>query len=99
MHAALCFAYFAVLLLLATYGLHRSHLVFTCLRLRQKLRALRDTSAPVALDADPESLPHVTVQLPLYNEATVVARLLDAAARIAYPRSKLEIQVLDDSTD
>src|SRR5690606_3076549 len=41
----------------------------------------------------------VTIQLPLYNEATVVARLLEATAKMAYPRSKLEIQVLDDSTD
>jgi cellulose synthase/poly-beta-1,6-N-acetylglucosamine synthase-like glycosyltransferase len=99
MHAALCFAYFAVLLLLATYGLHRSHLVFTCLRLHKKLKELRETAPPIALDADPDSLPHVTIQLPLYNEATVVARLLEATAKMAYPRSKLEIQVLDDSTD
>lgn len=99
MHVALCFAYFAVLLLLAMYGLHRSHLVFTCLRLRAKLKQLREGAPPVALDVDPASLPHVTIQLPLYNEATVVARLLDATAKMAYPRSKLEIQVLDDSTD
>lgn len=99
MHVALCFAYFAVLLLLAMYGLHRSHLVFTVLRLRGKLEALRKGVPAVPLDADPESLPRVTIQLPLYNEATVVARLLDATARMAYPRSKLEIQVLDDSTD
>ena len=99
MHAALCFAYFAVLLLLAMYGLHRSHLVLTCLRLRGKMKRLREAAPPVALDVDPASLPHVTIQLPLYNEATVVARLLDHTARMAYPRSKLEIQVLDDSTD
>jgi cellulose synthase/poly-beta-1,6-N-acetylglucosamine synthase-like glycosyltransferase len=99
MHVALCFAYFAVLLLLAMYGLHRSHLVFTCLRYRTKLRRMRDGLPAVAKASDPASLPHVTVQLPLYNEATVVARLLDHVARLAYPREKLEIQVLDDSTD
>ena len=98
MHVALCFAYFAVLLMLAMYGLHRSHLVITCLRHRAKLRALRDVPA-VDPAAAPESLPHVTIQLPLYNEATVVARLLEQTAKMAYPRSKLEIQVLDDSTD
>jgi cellulose synthase/poly-beta-1,6-N-acetylglucosamine synthase-like glycosyltransferase len=54
---------------------------------------------PLADDVDPDALPHVTIQLPLYNEATVVGRLLSATARMAYPRSKLEIQVLDDSTD
>ena len=41
----------------------------------------------------------MTIQLPLYNEATVVARLLEQTAKIDYPREKLEIQVLDDSTD
>jgi cellulose synthase/poly-beta-1,6-N-acetylglucosamine synthase-like glycosyltransferase len=44
-------------------------------------------------------LPTVTVQLPIYNEATVVQRLLEAASRLDYPRDKLEIQVLDDSDD
>ena len=41
MQGALCFAYFAVLLLLAMYGLHRSHLVLTCLRLKKKLKAAK----------------------------------------------------------
>ena len=45
------------------------------------------------------SWPVVTVQLPLYNEATVAERLIDACAQLDYPRSRLEIQVLDDSTD
>ena len=80
MQAALCFAYFAVLLLLAMYGLHRSHLVLTCIRHRQKLRTMHEGSPPVPDDADPDSLPHVTIQLPLYNEATVVGRLLAATA-------------------
>ena len=65
MHVALCFAYFAVLLLLAMYGLHRSHLVLTCLRLRGKLKQLRDGAPPLALDGDTASLPKVTIQLPL----------------------------------
>jgi cellulose synthase/poly-beta-1,6-N-acetylglucosamine synthase-like glycosyltransferase len=99
MQVVLCFAYFAVLLLLAMYGLHRSHLVITCLRHAKKLRALREGVPRLALDTAPDALPHVTIQLPLYNEATVVRRLLDYTARMAYPRSKLQIQVLDDSTD
>ena len=99
MQAALCFAYFAVLLLLASYGVHRSHLVLTVLRLRKKLRSMHEGTERIPADTDPESLPHVTIQLPLYNEATVVGRLLAATARMDYPRSKLEIQVLDDSTD
>ena len=43
--------------------------------------------------------PHVTVQLPLYNEANVACRLIDAVAAFDYPRDRLLIQVLDDSTD
>jgi cellulose synthase/poly-beta-1,6-N-acetylglucosamine synthase-like glycosyltransferase len=99
MHVALCFAYFAVLSLLAMYGLHRSHLVLTCLRLRARLRSMKGSTPPLDADTPPDDLPHVTIQLPLYNEATVVARLLAETARMAYPRAKLEIQVLDDSTD
>lgn len=44
-------------------------------------------------------LPIVTVQLPLYNEKYVVERLLTAVSQLDYPKEKLEIQVLDDSTD
>ncbi len=43
--------------------------------------------------------PRVTIQLPVYNEKYVIERLIDAIAEIDYPREKLEIQVLDDSTD
>ncbi|HVH46860.1 MAG TPA: glycosyltransferase [Labilithrix sp.] len=99
MHVASCFAYFAVLSLLAMYGLHRSHLVLTVLRLRKKLARMQDGRRVISDGADPDSLPHVTIQLPLYNEATVVGRLLEETAKMAYPRHKLEIQVLDDSTD
>ena len=41
----------------------------------------------------------VTVQLPIYNEVYVIKRLLTAVSQIDYPREKLEIQILDDSTD
>lgn len=95
MYLALCTAYFAVLLLLAMYGLHRSHLVLTILRNSRKLRAMRK-ELPALAEAD---LPYVTVQLPLFNEATVVTRLLDHVAALDYPKARLEIQVLDDSTD
>ena len=48
---------------------------------------------------DMEDLPMVTVQLPVYNELYVVERLIDAVCALDYPGDKLEIQVLDDSTD
>ena len=41
----------------------------------------------------------VTIQLPLYNEMYVADRLINAVCEIEYPKDKLEIQVLDDSTD
>jgi cellulose synthase/poly-beta-1,6-N-acetylglucosamine synthase-like glycosyltransferase len=102
MQLALCVAYFAVLFFLSMYGLHRSHLVLTCLKHRRKLQELDEGTPPISADelASPGgALPRVTVQLPLFNEATVAARLLDHVARIDYPRDRLEIQVLDDSTD
>src|SRR6266849_993691 len=43
--------------------------------------------------------PPVTIQLPLYNEYYVIERLIDATCAMDYPKDKLEIQVLDDSTD
>ncbi|AMJ64818.1 cellulose synthase family protein [Hymenobacter sp. PAMC 26628] len=54
-----------------------------------------------ALPAPPTPLawPRVTVQLPVYNELPVVARIIDAAAALDYPAGCLHIQVLDDSTD
>ena len=54
---------------------------------------------PDVLPALPAPLPTVTVQLPLYNEAYVAERLIDACVRLDWPRRLLEIQVLDDSTD
>src|SRR5579883_2635029 len=101
MHLALCVAYFAVLLALAMYGLHRSHLVLTVLRHRRSRPSAGEPPPAIAEQGIERrlDLPHVTIQLPLYNEATVAARLLDHVARLEWPRGRLEIQVLDDSTD
>jgi Glycosyltransferase like family 2 len=59
-------------------------------------RHRRDRAAPAPL---PDPLPVVTVQLPLFNERYVARRLLEAVAALDYPRDRLEVQVLDDSTD
>jgi len=48
---------------------------------------------------EPETWPVVTVQLPIFNELYVVERLIDAVARLDYPRDRLQVQVVDDSTD
>lgn len=47
----------------------------------------------------PKDLPRVTIQLPIFNELYVVGRLIKHVCKIRYPKDKLEIQVLDDSTD
>ncbi len=60
---------------------------------------LRHRSPCPACPPKPEEWPVVTVQLPVYNEMYVVQRLIDAVARLDYPRDRLQIQVLDDSTD
>lgn len=94
----LCVSYFAVLLLLASYGVHRSHLVYQCWRYRHRLKRSK-TSPLLASQFESGELPRVTVQLPLFNEATVAVRLIETVSKINYPKDRLEIQVLDDSTD
>jgi len=83
-------AYFFVLIILAVYGWHRYYLVYLYLR-------YRDREARPGAPLSPQ--PRVTIQLPMYNEMYVADRLIEAVARIDYPRELLEIQVLDDSTD
>src|SRR5690349_2533791 len=83
-------AYFFVLIVLAVYGWHRYYLVYLYMRHRDRVPQLGPPLDPV---------PVVTIQLPLYNEMYVADRLIDAVCRIDYPRDRLEIQVLDDSTD
>jgi len=64
------------------------------------IKAKQHTSEPESFNFDDShQIPLVTVQLPLYNEFYVVERLLDNISKLKYPREKLEIQVLDDSTD
>ncbi|GAC1433654.1 MAG: glycosyltransferase family 2 protein [Terriglobales bacterium] len=88
---ALLIPYFFVLILLASYGVHRYMLVY----LYYKNKKNR-TTEPAGHFAE---LPRVTVQLPIFNEQFVIDRLLEAVCRLDYPREKLDIQVLDDSTD
>src|SRR5919112_61585 len=84
--------YFAVLFLLSLYGAYRIKQVVDFWRYRKV------EPEPKALFAE-SGLPRVTVQLPLFNEVYVVERLLAAVTAIDYPRDRLEIQVVDDSTD
>jgi len=93
---ALCIVYFAVLAVLSLYGLHRLHLVLMCRRHHKEISRVAELAGAPATD---DELPVVTIQLPIFNESTVVARLLQTVARMDYPRDKLHIQVLDDSID
>src|SRR6267143_3264475 len=88
---ALLIPYFIVLTILAAYGAHRYWMVY----LYYKHKKNKTTDPKARFD----DLPRVTVQLPIFNEQYVVDRLLDAVCRLDYPREKLDIQLLDDSTD
>ena len=80
----------AAAILLAVYG--ANSLLLTALYVRR--RRITETEPP-----PPAHWPAVTVQLPVFNELHVTERLLAAVARLEYPRDRLQIQVLDDSTD
>jgi len=81
--------YVVAALLLALYGANALLLTVVYWRVRQRQPA----EPPLS------HLPRITVQLPIYNEVHVVERLIDAVAQIDYPTDRLQIQVLDDSTD
>jgi cellulose synthase/poly-beta-1,6-N-acetylglucosamine synthase-like glycosyltransferase len=88
---ALLIPYFIVLIILAAYGAHRYWLVY--LYYKNKKNKTTDPAAYF------KELPRITVQLPIFNEQYVVDRLLDAICKLDYPPEKLDIQLLDDSTD
>jgi len=82
--------YFFILITVFIYASHRYYMVYLYYKHRKdrpKLKGKLDT------------LPRVTIQLPIYNEMYVVKRLIRASCNVDYPRELLDIQVLDDSTD
>lgn len=84
------FCYALVVFGLSIYGAHRYVMVYLFHRHKNDLRPL---------PAAPSVWPIVTVQLPVYNEYHVAERLIRSIADLDYPRDRMEIQVLDDSTD
>src|SRR5690349_10018674 len=82
--------YVAILVLVALYGVHRYVLVY--LYVKHRNDAYQAKGKFIAL-------PRMTVQLPMYNEDSVAERIIRHTCLIDYPLDKLEIQVLDDSTD
>lgn len=89
--ACMLIPYFAVMILLSFYGIHRYTMAYQYFKYRKNY----DPNPPRRFD----ELPAVTVQLPIFNEQFVIDRLIEAVCAMDYPREKLEIQVLDDSTD
>ena len=92
---AMLIPYFIVMIILAFYGIHRYQLVW--LYFRNKKNEAKWNEPPARFAEG--QLPFVTIQLPIFNEQFVIARLIDAVCRLEYPRDRFEIQVLDDSTD
>jgi cellulose synthase/poly-beta-1,6-N-acetylglucosamine synthase-like glycosyltransferase len=89
--AALLIPYFAVMIILAIYGVHRYTMCYLYFKYRKNANPNPNSHF--------DELPLVTVQLPIFNEQFVIDRLIEAVCAMEYPREKLEIQVLDDSTD
>ena len=88
---AILIPYFAVLIVLSCYGLHRYEMIRGYWKYKKNLLQ----TPPLRFDR----LPRVTIQLPLFNERYVVERLIEETVKMDYPRDLLQIQVLDDSTD
>ena len=89
--AAVLLPYFAVMIVLALYGVHRYTMAYQYFKYRKNY----NPDPPSQFD----ELPKVTIQLPIFNEQFVIDRLIEAVCAMEYPADKLEIQVLDDSTD
>ena len=74
-------------------------LVYSLFQLLLSIRYLRSKRGTRLVPDDPKVWPRVTVQLPVYNELYVVGRLMDAVGNLDYPRDRLQVQLIDDSTD
>ncbi|MFH6959558.1 cellulose synthase family protein [Flavobacterium aquidurense] len=88
------FLYSLSIVVIFVYGLAQLNLLINYL----KSKKLIDNSQKFNF-TNPTEIPLVTIQLPIFNEKYVVERLLNAIAKLEYPKEKLEIQVLDDSND
>ncbi len=88
------FFYSVAILLIFFYGLAQLNLLFNYLKSKRTKREYEKFDF-----SNLNEIPLVTIQLPIYNEKYVVERLLENITKLEYPKEKLEIQVLDDSTD
>lgn len=85
---------------LMVYGMHCYVMLYLFLRRQRKARA--DIARQVEAynqGREQKDYPPVTIQLPVYNEAEVVERMIRSASQVNYPLDRLQIQVIDDSND
>ncbi|MCF8233249.1 MAG: glycosyltransferase family 2 protein [Bacteroidales bacterium] len=94
MEIAIMIIYGFALTLILFYSLMQMSLVINYLKYKKRKQEIPDS-----LLNGKGRLPLVTIQLPVFNEKYVVERLLNAVAKFDYPRQRMEIQLLDDSTD
>ncbi|MCS7205797.1 MAG: glycosyltransferase family 2 protein [Leptospiraceae bacterium] len=96
---ALISVYFIDVFLLFIYGVHLYVMIYLYKKNKHKCISNLE-KPPIDLEkTDLNQIPEVAIQLPIYNEYYVVDRLLDSIRNIRWPKEKLYIQVLDDSTD
>src|SRR5260221_8200457 len=94
-HFVVFIAYAVCTLCLAAYALHHFILLYWLARYGIKAARQAESSSPTLPPG--EDWPCVTTHIPLYNEAEVAQRVIDAVASMEYPRH--QILVLDDSAD
>jgi len=91
MEIAITIAYILSLLYIFLFSMSQLHLTW----IYAWNKSIRKPAVPSSENFEPL----VTIQLPIYNEKYVVGRLIEAVSKLDYPKHKLEIQILDDSTD
>ena len=82
--------HFGLLSVLCLFGLHRLSMV---------VRWFFHRHSQIKIVQEFADLPYITVQIPIYNEQYVAQRIIDAVAALNYPADKLQLQIVDDSTD
>jgi len=87
-------AYIISLSILFFFGSHGFNMVYYYFKTFKKRTVDLELS-----EFEMDDYPEVTIQIPLYNEQYVITRLIDSVLRMDYPKDKLEVQILDDSTD
>ena len=94
MYSLLFIIYYLLILFFALYSLHRFFIIFLYVKHYKK-----SAHEVLELKENDRKLPFVTIQIPIYNEFYVAKRIIETVVQLSYPKHKLDIQILDDSTD